>query len=410
MEDTAYPAIAYGSLLSLYHELDLATILLLEKAIVHRSLRNYFQSLAIFDALPTSATCKTAVVLEHTWTLIAQYRFREGRWIAERGLSALRSNAVGNHGHGPIILLRALLAGLDTLIDGSTRRCLESLQEIYGWLSGVPTVDFTDVQVWAVNLYYYLPTLLSTAAGSPPFRDIPSVPANSPSSGISLLRKHLQRTGRLNEALFLLETEMALLPNKDAEIEAMESVRSACIEPSTQPLTYIEGSVALKLALLYAELGDDEGYREEMFNAAAALSIPKASEFSSNLLRTDTWLARLELARAGGQGPGAEAWEGFADYAAKVGDYRIEAKALTEALESMINPESEEAEDVSPENRERLRERLDGLYSRLGSSFHRSVTRRRVSGERNQQPPHKQGVSKGVVMYGQQSALRSLQA
>lgn len=147
MEDTAYPAIAYGSLLSLYHELDLATILLLEKAIVHRSLRNYFQSLAIFDALPTSATCKTAVVLEHTWTLIAQYRFREGRWIAERGLSALRSNAVGNHGHGPIILLRALLAGLDTLIDGSTRRCLESLQEIYGWLSGVPTVDFTDVQV-----------------------------------------------------------------------------------------------------------------------------------------------------------------------------------------------------------------------------------------------------------------------
>ncbi len=203
---------------------------------------------------------------------------------------------------------------------------------------------------------------------------------------------------------------MALLPNKDAEIEAMESVRSACIEPSTQPLTYIEGSVALKLALLYAELGDDEGYREEMFNAAAALSIPKASEFSSNLLRTDTWLARLELARAGGQGPGAEAWEAFADYAAKVGDYRIEAKALTEALESMINPESEEAEDVSPENRERLRERLDELYSRLGSSFHRSVTRRRVSGERYERQPHKQGVSKGVVMYGQQSALRSLQA
>ncbi|CAL8574244.1 hypothetical protein XPA_000210 [Xanthoria parietina] len=410
MEDTAYPAIACGSLLSLYHELDLSTILLLEKAIVHRSLRNYFQSLAIFDALPTSASFKTAVVLEHTWTLIAQYRFREARCIAERGLSALGSKSVGNNGHGPIILLRALLAGLDTLIDGSTRRCFESLQEIYGWLSGVPTVDFTDVQVWAVNLYYYLPTLLSTAAGSPPFRDIPSVPADSPSSGISLLRKHLQRTGRLNEAHFLLETDMALLPNKDAEIEAMESVRSACIEPSTQPLTYIEGSVALKLALLYAELGDDEGYREEMFNAAAALSIPKASEFSSNLLRTDTWLARLELARAGGQGPGAEAWEAFADYAAKVGDYRIEAKALTEALESMINPESEEAEDVSPENRERLRERLDELYSRLGSSFHRSVTRRRVSGERYERQPHKQGVSKGVVMYGQQSALRSLQA
>lgn len=147
MEDTAYPAIACGSLLSLYHELDLSTILLLEKAIVHRSLRNYFQSLAIFDALPTSASFKTAVVLEHTWTLIAQYRFREARCIAERGLSALGSKSVGNNSHGPIILLRALLAGLDTLIDGSTRRCFESLQEIYDWLSGVPTVDFTDVQV-----------------------------------------------------------------------------------------------------------------------------------------------------------------------------------------------------------------------------------------------------------------------
>ena len=225
-----------------------------------------------------------------------------------------------------------------------------------------------------------------------------------------MLRKHLQQAGRFNEALFLLDTEMALLPNKDAEIEAMESVRSSCVEPSTQPLMYIEGSVALKLALMYAELGDDEGYREEMFNAAAALSIPKDSEFSSNLLRTDTWLARLELARAGGEGPGAEAWEGFADYAAKVGDYRIEAKALTEALESMISPDSEEAEDVSPENRERLRERLDGLYSRLGSSFHRSVTRRRVSDRRDERQPRGYAASRGVVMYGQQSALRSLQA
>ncbi|KAI4274881.1 MAG: hypothetical protein LQ337_003618 [Flavoplaca oasis] len=410
MEDIAYPAIAYGSLLSLYHELDQSTILLLERAIVRRNLRDYFKSLAIFDALPTSTASKAAVVLEHTWTLVAQYRFREARCVAERGLSAFQSRSIGGEGYGPVILLRALSAGLDTLIDGSTQRCFGSMQEIYDWLSGVPAVEFTDVQVWAVNLYYYLPTLLTMTAGSPRFRDIPSVPAKSPSSGISLLRKHLQRAGRLNEALFLLDTEMAVLPNKDAEIEAMESVRSSCIEPSTQPLLYIEGCVALKLALMYAELGDEEGYREEMFNAAAALSMPKDSEFSSNLLRTDTWLARLELARAGGEGPGAEAWEGFADYAAKVGDYRIEAKALTEALESMISPDSEEAEDVSPENRERLRDRLDELYSRLGSSFHRSVTRRRVCNHRDERQPHQHGKNRGVVMYGQQqSALRSLQ-
>ncbi|KAL8811852.1 MAG: hypothetical protein Q9223_001391 [Gallowayella weberi] len=411
MDDVAYPQTVYGSLSSLYHHLDLPSIRLLEKAILQRNVRNYFESLAIFDAFPASTAVQPAVVLEHTWTLIAQYRFREARNVAERGLSRCCTTIHDDEHYGPATLLRALLAGLDTLIDGSTSRCLESLQEIYDWLGTIPAIEFTDVQVWAVNLYYYLPTLLQSAAGTLQFHDIPFIPANSTSSGITILRKHLQRAGRLNEALFLLDTEMAMLPSKDAEIAAMESVRSFCIEPSTQPLTYIEGSVALKLALLYAELGDDESYREEMFNAAAALSVPKDSEFSSNLLRTDTWLARLELARAGGEGPGAEAWEGFADYAAKVGDYRIEAKALTEALETMISPDSEEAEDVSPENRERLRERLDGLYARLGSSFHRSVTRRRggPAGEARQ-PMQEVGARRGVVMYGQQSALRSLQA
>ncbi|KAL8995406.1 MAG: hypothetical protein Q9169_004851 [Polycauliona sp. 2 TL-2023] len=387
MEDVAYPAITYGSLSSLYHELDLSTVLLLERAIVHRNLRNYVESLAIFDAFSTSTAVKAAVVLEHTWTLVAQYRFREAHCVAERGLAAFGSKIIDGKGHGPSTVLRALLAGLNALIDGSTQRCYESMQKIYGWLNNVPTVLLTDVQVWAVNLYYYLPTLLSRSSGSPCFRDIPSVPADSSSLGISLLRKHLQSVGRLNQALFLLDTEMTLVPKKDAEIEAMESVRSCCVEPSSQPVTYIEGCVALKLALLYAELGDDESYREEMFNAAAALSMPRDSKLSSNLLRTDTWLARLELARVGAKGPGAEAWEGFADYAAKIGDYRMEAKALTEALESMISPDSEEAEDVSPENWERLRKRLDELYSRLGSSFHRSVTRRRSSNQRDERLP-----------------------
>ena len=147
MEDTFYPETVHGSLLSLYHELDLSTILLLEKAIVQRNLRNYFESLAIFDAFPISAAVKAAVVLEHTWTLIAQYRFREARCVAERGLSASLSKPVGSEDHGATILLRGLLAGLDTLIDGSTGKCFESMQEIYSWLSVVRATDFTDVQV-----------------------------------------------------------------------------------------------------------------------------------------------------------------------------------------------------------------------------------------------------------------------
>lgn len=199
--------------------------------------------------------------------------------------------------------------------------------------------------------------------------------ADSPSSGITVLRKHLQEAGRFNAALFLLDTEIALLPSKDAEIETMESLRSSCVleSSSTQPVNYILGAVALKLVLMYAELGDEEAYREEIFNAAAALAVTQEEiGFHSNLLRTDTWLARLELGRATGKETTPEAWEAFADHASKVGDYRVEVKALTAALEGMINPKSKLADDVLPENRELLRERLDGLYTRLGSFFQKS--------------------------------------
>ncbi|KAL9010240.1 MAG: hypothetical protein Q9173_004804 [Seirophora scorigena] len=348
MEGVGYPDVIYGSLLSLYQTLDICTISLLERAILQRNLRNFSASLVIFDSMRSTHTFRPAIVLEHTWTLVAQYRFKEARSVATKGLSSLVDAGGGSMHFGPAVVLRALLAGLDTLIDGTVHGCYQSLGEIYQWLSPVPVEDFTDAQVWAVNLYYYLPTLLNSPGGTPDSHHIPHTAADSQLYGITLLRQHLQRSGRLNEALFLLDTETALLPSKDAEIAAMESVRSACLEPSTQPLAYIRGTVALKLALVYAQLGDDEGYREEMFNAAGALASLRDTTgvVRSNLLRTDTWLARLELGRAQRQDPEAEAWEAFADYAAKVGDFRIEAKALTEALECMISSEAREAEEV----------------------------------------------------------------
>ncbi|KAL9580216.1 MAG: hypothetical protein Q9212_004627 [Teloschistes hypoglaucus] len=336
----------------------------LEKAILHRNLRNFFESLAIFDSFTGFLATEPVVCLEHTWTLIAQYRFREAHRIATTGLSALRKSPVRNENHGVAIVLRAFLAGLDALVERSTHGCFESLEEIHDWLKPVAIEDITDVQVWAVNLYYYLPTLTEQTKDTSQFRTIPVPPADSPGSGITLLRKHLQEAGRFNEALFLLDTEIPLLPSKDAEIETMESLRSSCDleSSSTQPVNYIQGAVALKLVLVYAELGDEEAYREEMFNAAAALSVTHEDVGSrSNLLRTDTWLARLELGRATEKEPTPEAWEAFADYASKVEDYRVEVKALTAALEGMINPGSKRAGDVLPENKEMLRERLDVL-------------------------------------------------
>ena len=147
MEDVAYPAIVYGSLTSLYNTLDIASVLLLEKAILYRNIRNFSISLTVFDSFPVSVAVQPAVVVEHTWTLIVQYRFREARTIATKGLSAFRSDSAREKHDGPAILLRAMSAGLDALIEGSMGGCYESLGEIYAWLNNVPLTDFTDVQV-----------------------------------------------------------------------------------------------------------------------------------------------------------------------------------------------------------------------------------------------------------------------
>lgn len=142
-----YPDVFYGTLTSLYQTLDVPTLLQLEKAIVHRNLRNFFESLAIFDSFTDSVVIEPVVCLEHTWTLIAQYRFREAHTIATRGLSARRKSAARNENHGVAIVLRALLAGLDALVERSTHRCFESLEEIHEWLKHIVVEDLTDVQV-----------------------------------------------------------------------------------------------------------------------------------------------------------------------------------------------------------------------------------------------------------------------
>lgn len=147
MGGVRYPDVVYGSLLSLYEPLGTSTILQLEKAILHRNLRNFSKSLAIFDSLAPLEPVRPAIVLEHTWTLIAQYRFKEARSVAATGLFSLPTGLHGQPQHGPTIVLRAFLAGLDALIDGAMHGCYQSLGEIYQWLSPIPFADFTDVQV-----------------------------------------------------------------------------------------------------------------------------------------------------------------------------------------------------------------------------------------------------------------------
>lgn len=147
MEDVGYPDVVYGSLLSLYHTLDRSTISLLETAILQRNLRNFSESLVIFDSMRTTRTFRPAIVLEHTWTLVAQYCFKEARSVGTKGLSSLVDAGGGYMHFGPAVVLRALLAGLDTLIDGTVHGCYQSLSEIYQWLSPVPVEDFTDTQV-----------------------------------------------------------------------------------------------------------------------------------------------------------------------------------------------------------------------------------------------------------------------
>ncbi|KAL9043104.1 MAG: hypothetical protein Q9214_003596 [Letrouitia sp. 1 TL-2023] len=196
---------------------------------------------------------------------------------------------------------------------------------------------------------------------------------------------HFQHTFRLSHALFLLETELPFLPSKDAEIEALESLRSAAstaflqTDASDQPLSYIEGSVAVKLAHIYAEFGDDEGYRECLFDASAELSEGSGDECRANILRTETWLARLELAKAQSQDEKqarstdtsmeesetdkgrlvAEAWEEFAEYAAQVGDFRTELHAWEEALVMRREAGNADDDEVTEGLMKKLKERRE---------------------------------------------------
>ena len=172
--------------------------------------------------------------------------------------------------------------------------------------------------------------------------------------------------GRLTSALFLLETEFPFLVSKDAEIEALESLRSAASlqpEGSNQPISYIEGRTSLKLAHIYAEFGDKEGYCEMLFDASASLSAPGDSEAHSNLLRTDTWLARLELAKAEESEepvPEVEDWQQFAEYAEGVGDFRAAIRGLDEEMKIVVDEEreGEGKKDVVKKRLEHVREQI----------------------------------------------------
>ncbi|KAI4171916.1 MAG: hypothetical protein LQ346_008685, partial [Caloplaca aetnensis] len=154
MEDPTsyYPDVVYGSLLSLYDALDISTVLQLESAILHRNLRDFDKALDIFDDLARGVRFSgraAVIVLEYTWTLIAQYRFKEARDVAAGGLAALANvGRLDGRGQdvGPAIVLRAFVAGLDALIEGTTNACYKSLAEIYQWLAPVAVPDFTDVQ------------------------------------------------------------------------------------------------------------------------------------------------------------------------------------------------------------------------------------------------------------------------
>ncbi|KAL9609150.1 MAG: hypothetical protein Q9167_006062 [Letrouitia subvulpina] len=382
MEESTYPKIIYGTLTSLYGDLELSDIYLLEKAIALRNLRNFDRSLVIFESFPESTAIKPAIALEHTWTLITQSRFKDAHAVATNA-SAWCPFETCSTNFLPT-LWRVFLAGLDIVMGTETSNVQNVLTMISTSLADVPLESYTDLQIWLINVHYYLLSISPHPASRSHSSNLFQIPKPSPTivasnqpislqipteTGLTRLRMHLQQTFRLSHALFLLETELPFLPSKDAEIEALESLRSAAStsylqnDASDQPLSYIEGSVALKLGHIYAEFGDDEGYRECLFDASAELSEGSGDDCRANVLRTETWLARLELAKAQSQDTEhatlpevgveesetnkgrvvAEAWEDFAEYAAQMGDFRTELRAWEEAL--VMRKEAGSADD-----------------------------------------------------------------
>ncbi|KAL8741335.1 MAG: hypothetical protein Q9190_006048 [Brigantiaea leucoxantha] len=365
MEDECYPNVVYGSLVSLYDDLTHDEILVLEKAIAHRNLRNFDKSLALFQSFPVSTAVKPAIALEQTWTLIAQPRYKDAQIVAERASSYAPYETCSTN-FLPT-LWRAILAGLDVVMDKRGANAQSTTTMIRTSLLHIPLEAYTDIQVWLVNIYYYILSISSNPKKQPADVQLPQPPDDQPTQiGITLLREHLQSMGRLTSALFLLETEFPFLVSKDAEIEALESLRSAASlqpEGSNQPISYIEGRTSLKLAHIYAEFGDKEGYCEMLFDASASLSAPGDSEAHSNLLRTDTWLARLELAKAEESEepvPEVEDWQQFAEYAEGVGDFRAAIRGLDEEMKIVVDEEreGEGKKDVVKKRLEHVREQI----------------------------------------------------
>ena len=205
---------------------------------------------------------------------------------------------------------------------------------------------------------------------------IPSTPAQGKWHGINLLRQYLQQVGRLNEALFLFDTENGFLPDEAAQIDALVSIRLACQRArdlgSRQPLAYIECSVAFRLAHIYSEMGKEKECIEECEQVEASFL---KSAALPNVFRTELRMVRLSLCTLSAVSASGKDWEALADYAFSVSDFRVGTDAIKKAINCLEESSVGQRDNALQEKLLSLCQRLDSLYERLGTAVHRLIAR-----------------------------------
>ena len=217
--------------------------------------------------------------------------------------------------------------------------------------------------------YYFFAKLAGIAFSTfdaTKYSNLPPTPNANPWYGATVLRRHLQEVGRLNEAGLILEAEDGFAPSQHAAVEAFESFLAACTSGARrQPIWYLKGTKGLSLAKAYAAVGRKEQGMAQLRYSEGLLGYPKQSGLHGNL-RCDVWHDELELTTFEDLDKKYKEWMSYADYVASHEIYREETSALDTALAALIH--------CSRDNREKHHDvykvwmRLETLLRSLGNA------------------------------------------
>ena len=211
------------------------------------------------------------------------------------------------------------------------------------------------------------------------FRNIPPVPADSDGSGLTKLREHLERQGRLREARAVLDVELPFL-DRPTKQNACQSVIEACKFPARfEPAWFIECRARLQLAQALRKASQNPEADQE-FELARSLSDRAPVSALQNNINLDVRLGELKSATVSDIQPKLDAWIEFFEKSSVCKDHFMMSEALDNAASIALEMLEKEPND---ENRVRFwkwQSQGEDLLERVGDIYF-LLMRRILTGE-----------------------------